>query len=162
MTLGQGAILGLIAVTALASAVVADDFADHLVPPYEGSLIMPDFSGAQADFRNFRTRIAEGIHDQGITFAGHWTLIHIGCGTNCTFGYAVDLSDGSITPLPIGGENYQNKQIFHELYSNLLKATWTEGWPPDGRCLIGEWLLEDDTFRELRVFEHPVYDDCLR
>lgn len=151
----------LVASLVLAGAAYADTFTDHLVPPYSGEVVMPDFSGSESEFRTFRTRIAEGIHKQGISFAGHWTLIEIGCGTNCQFGYAVDLSDGSITPMPIGGEGYGDTQLYHEPYSNLLKATWTTGWAPEGRCMIGQWLLENDAFRELRIFEHPVYEDCL-
>lgn len=149
-------------VVVLANPVAADSFSDHLVPPYKGQLVMPDFSGAQAKFRNFRTRISQGIHEQGITFAGSWSVIAIGCGTGCVFGYAVDLSNGSITPLPIGGEEFLYSRLFYEPYSNLLKATWTDGWPPDGRCMVGEWLLQRGEFRERRVYKHTKYEDCTR
>lgn len=158
MSLTTGAAL---LATALAGPVAADRFADHPAPPYEGPLVLPDFDGAEADWRDFRTRIGDAARG-GVTFAGHWTLLQVGCGTGCTWGVAIDLSDGSILPLPVSGEEYQNTELFAEPTSRLLKVTWTEGWPPEGRCLIGEFLLKGDAFRELRVHEHPIFDDCLR
>lgn len=75
---------------------------------------MPDFNGAQVDSQSSRARIAEGVHEQGITFAEHRTLIQIGCGMDRRFGHAVSLSDGSITPLPIDGEEHGDTRLFRE------------------------------------------------
>lgn len=66
-------------------------FADY--PPKElltGASKLPDFSGRDADFRLYRTRIREGVA-QGVNFAGHYSLIEIGCGTSCRFAFVVDL-----------------------------------------------------------------------
>ena len=158
-TLSMG--IALLAALALAGPAAADRFADHPATPYEGPVVLPDFDGAQVDWRDFRTRITEGAQG-GVSFAGRWALVQIGCGTDCTFGVAVDLADGSITPLPVSGEGFLDIVLFAEPTSFLLKATWVTGYPPSGRCMIGEYLLEGGSFRELGVVEHPVYEDCLK
>ena len=154
--------LGVIVLSALTlgSSAEADSFADHPVALYEGPTVLPDFDGAAADWRDYRTPIKQAAKG-GVSFAGRWTLVEASCGLHCATSMALNLADGSITALPVSGEEFLYPVLFAEPTSTLLKATWVTDAPPRGRCMIGEYLLEDDTFRELNVVEHPVYEDCL-
>lgn len=44
--------------------------------------------------RMFRTSIREQQHDEGINFAGHYTLAVMGCGTGCSIVAIIDARDG--------------------------------------------------------------------
>lgn len=44
--------------------------------------------------RMFRTRIREQLHEQGINFAGHYTIAVMGCGTGCSITAIIDAPDG--------------------------------------------------------------------
>ncbi|MBW8735266.1 MAG: hypothetical protein JF571_13375 [Asticcacaulis sp.] len=50
---------------------------------------------AGRDARTFRTRIREGAK-RGPNFAGHYTLIHIGCGADCQMSVVVDALTGKV------------------------------------------------------------------
>jgi hypothetical protein len=44
--------------------------------------------------RMFRTSIREQQHEEGINFAGHYTLAVMGCGTGCSIAAIIDARDG--------------------------------------------------------------------
>ena len=44
--------------------------------------------------RMFRTRIREQLHEEGINFAGHYTIAVMGCGTGCSTTAIVDARTG--------------------------------------------------------------------
>lgn len=44
--------------------------------------------------RMFRTRIREQLHEEGINFAGHYTIAVMGCGTGCSTTAIVDARNG--------------------------------------------------------------------
>ena len=44
--------------------------------------------------RAFRTRIREQLHEEGINFAGHYTIAVMGCGTGCSTTAIVDARNG--------------------------------------------------------------------
>lgn len=44
--------------------------------------------------RTYRTSLREQLHDEGINFAGHYTLAIMGCGTGCSITAIVDARDG--------------------------------------------------------------------
>lgn len=69
-------------------------FEDYEVPVYEGALAEPDFS-SNPSVKDFSDRIKEGC-EEGINFAGHYTLIYWGCGTACQSGVIVDRKTGKI------------------------------------------------------------------
>ena len=83
-------------------------FADYKVDDsFEGEPASPQYFGEHKGARNFRTRIKNGLA-QGPNFAGSWSMVEIGCGTDCRFVIPVDGRTGRITNFPIGGEeNYQ-------------------------------------------------------
>ena len=69
-------------------------FESNKVPVYNGKLADPDFTSNE-DAKMFRTRITEGCED-GINFAGFYTLIYWGCGTSCQYGVIVNRKTGEI------------------------------------------------------------------
>ena len=70
------------------------DFENYKVTVYQGKLADPDFT-TNPDAKMFTTRITEGCKD-GINFAGHYTLIYWGCGTECQYGVVVNRKTGRI------------------------------------------------------------------
>lgn len=44
--------------------------------------------------RMYRTSIREQLHEEGINFAGHYTLAVMGCGTGCSIVAIVDARNG--------------------------------------------------------------------
>jgi len=44
--------------------------------------------------RKFRTRVREQLHEEGINFAGHYTIAVMGCGTGCSTTAIVDARNG--------------------------------------------------------------------
>ena len=45
--------------------------------------------------RMYRTSIREQLHDEGINFAGHYTIAVMGCGTGCSITAIVDARNGN-------------------------------------------------------------------
>jgi len=69
-------------------------FDEFVVDMYEGELAAPDLKGFP-DFQNFKTRIREGC-ENGINFAGHFTIITWGCGSECQSMVLIDRKKGAI------------------------------------------------------------------
>ena len=46
--------------------------------------------------RRYRTMLREAIREEGINFAGHYTLASAGCGTGCSLGAVVDARTGRV------------------------------------------------------------------
>ncbi len=72
---------------------------------YKGKLAAPDFtSDPSAKF--YKTMIKTQCKAQGVNFAGHYTVIEWGCGTECENIAVVDRLNGRIyyTTIPYGGD----------------------------------------------------------
>ena len=93
---------------------------------YTGKLIMPDFKGHAKDFSNYRTRITEGMQ-KGPNFAGHYTIIIIGCGTACRFAFVGDVSNGRVYSFPYGGEDNYDMTLNFNVTSNIVSVRWISG-----------------------------------
>ena len=103
------------------------NFADYLTKTYNGDLNYPDFSGRDSGYRYYRTRISQGA-EEGINFAGKYSIIEVGCGTSCRFAFMVDLETGEVSGVPYGGEeNYQMKLLYSP-DSRLLRVRWLGGY----------------------------------
>ncbi|MBO9422378.1 peptidoglycan-binding protein [Labrenzia sp. R4_2] len=87
----------------------------------------PDFGGRDRNFKTYRTRIRNGI-DQGVNFAGHYSFIVIGCGTECKFGFVVDLRTGEVFDFPYGGEEQYQMDLQFTKNSRLVKVRWKGDW----------------------------------
>jgi hypothetical protein len=46
--------------------------------------------------RKYRSQIRDTVKTQGVNFAGHYTIVRWGCGTDCTYLAIVDLHSGKI------------------------------------------------------------------
>jgi len=68
---------------------------------FRGLPVSPNFS-ANLDRLRFVTRITEGAK-KGPNFAGHYTIIEWGCGTECLSGVIVDAKTGTIYSIPWSG-----------------------------------------------------------
>lgn len=98
---------------------------------YSGASVLPDFNGRDKKFRNYRTRIRDGVLN-GVNFAGRFAVVEIGCGTSCRFAYVVDVSNGEVFTFPYGGEEQYQLGLIYSTDSRLMRATWREAyWTAD-------------------------------
>lgn len=101
------------------------DFGAHAVAIYTGASTPPDFSGAQQEYSDFQTRIDDAVAG-GVNFGGHFALVEIGCGSGCRLGFIADLQSGTITDIPVGGEEFPYLTMAYRPGSSLLKASWEQ------------------------------------
>ena len=112
----------------LSGSASADRFEDHPADDImhrSEKIALPQFNGRDAEFRNFRTRITNGLKE-GPNFAGHFAIIGIGCGTSCSFAYVADARTGKVFPFPYGGEENYEMSLDYRLESRLVRVTWAE------------------------------------
>lgn len=112
------------------------------LPTSGGGFRQPDFTGRDRNYSMYRTRILEGMRDEGANFAGHYTIIQLGCGTGCTFNFLADRKTGKVSDLPYGGEEQQMLTLRHSVNSNILNATWFA----DGVCQVQQARWTGATF----------------
>lgn len=117
---------------------LAASFADYPSKPYKGKTRYPDFKGAQRAFRDYRTRIREGM-SSGPNFAGQYTVIQIGCGTSCSFVLVGNNKTGEVFNFPRGGEDNSMLQILRDISSRLIIAQWTDYY----KCKREYFVLEE-------------------
>lgn len=79
--------------TALAQTSATPRFEDYPVQVFKGRMAALKLSGSEA--RNFRTRLREGAQ-QGVNFAGHYTIVQWGCGTACLQVAFIDAKTGAV------------------------------------------------------------------
>jgi hypothetical protein len=107
------------------------------------------------DQKYYVTRMKDAYR-QPVNFGGSLVLLQFGCGTGCTFAYALDKSSGFVLNFPIGGEEYQAMQLHAQDDSALVWASWytDAGWEA---CLGQAWSLGAEGFNQ----ESPVIKiDC--
>jgi hypothetical protein len=102
----------------------------------------PDFAGRDRKLSMYRTRILEGLRDEGANFAGHYTIIRMGCGTGCTSNTLADRVSGEVSYLPYGGEEMQMLTLRHSVTSNTIDASWFA----DGVCMVQQASWTGATF----------------
>lgn len=96
---------------------------------YQGPIHLPDFSGRDRAYVNYRTRITNEMKT-GPNFAGHYAIVEIGCGTSCRFAFVGDVATGQVFGFPYGGEDYYLLQLQYGVKSNYVSARWIE----NGSC----------------------------
>lgn len=104
------------------------NFTDYPADRYMSAsetIALPNFDGRDSGFRNFRTRIRNGLK-MGPNLAGHFSLVEIGCGTSCRFAFVADAQTGQVFEFPYGGEEQYELNLLYNLDSKLVKATWAD------------------------------------
>ena len=112
---------------------------------YSGRIHFPDFSGRDRQFAMYRTRIRHAV-EKGVSFAGQYAVVTIGCGTDCAFGYIVDVSTGRVVELPRGGEEFMNLRYDYQVDSSLIIARWRS--MESGRCYDEAFVWQNDRFEK--------------
>jgi hypothetical protein len=90
---------------------------------FSGTVTFPNFQGRDNWARMFRSRINDAVAS-GPNFAGHFTVVEIGCGMSCRIAYVVDVINGKVFNFPYGGEEQYELGLVYASDSRLLRATW--------------------------------------
>lgn len=116
----------------------------------------PDFAGRDRNFRTYRTRIRNGV-DRGVNFAGHYAFMVIGCGTECKFGFVVDLRSGEVFDFPYGGEEHYQMDLRFNEKSRLVKVRWKGDWQSP-TCTEKDLVVDGTSWRVLAERTVPTDD----
>lgn len=100
---------------------------------YSGQKRLPDFAGRDRKYRDFRTRIINGIK-AGPNFAGHYSLIIFGCGASCRSVVLADVTSGRLYDFPLSGEEFPALDL---------------KFKPNSRDVIAHWEDSERCMREL-------------
>lgn len=105
----------------------------------------PDFVGRDREFAHVRARILEALRARA-NFAGHYTIVSMGCGTGCSSHVIVDRISGKVSKIPYGGEMQQQLTLRYRENSNILIASWFD----DELCVFQQarWNGTQFTIRE--------------
>jgi hypothetical protein len=146
-------------------------FEQYAVSVYRGVAAKPNFQSNPGSVR-FKTRIRDGIKE-GVNFAGHYAIIAFGCGTDCAYGFVVDVKSGTILDLPLGGEKNYSLSLDYHPDSKLMKARWIDAmgdmdrgddnWNDHPMCVQQEFLLNGTAFKLLHQTKHrtKTIDACV-
>lgn len=124
-------------------------FEDYQVDVYKGKLAPPDFS-TDPDAKRFITRITKAC-EEGINFAGHYTLVIWGCGSPCQSGVVVDRKTGRIYGgygTALGAEfRIDSRMIIRNIEAldkttNLVKHC--------AYCVVNHEIWTGETFKEVK------------
>ncbi|WP_318874286.1 hypothetical protein RWA02_02660 [Sinorhizobium meliloti] len=124
-----------------------------------GKTILPDFKGRDREFNTFRTRIRNGM-SEGPNFAGHFSVIQIGCGTGCSGVIVGDNKTGRPSRFPRGGEANMYLDLAYQLNSRLLAAQWLD-YDTD-RCFIEFFDYDRTSWKVLSKFDIGTTEACYR
>lgn len=121
-------------------AAALPQFADFAVAPetFPASVTLQDNTPFA---RKYHTRLADGLRDLPVNFAGHYVMITWGCGTTCLDGGMVDARTGQATPLSFLLDSFGSFEV--EIEDPLL-------FHPDSHLVImlGRLRSEDDIPRQ--------------
>lgn len=124
---------------------------------YKGVLAKPDFK-TDPDARGFRTRIREGCSDNGINFAGHYTIAEWGCGSMCISMAVIDRINGHIyySNLPFQqNDGYYGSEFEADSRLLIINSALLEAYKGYYGCVdymkpeVYEW--KDSTFRKIHL-----------
>ncbi len=71
-------------------------FEDYPVEEIYAGKLAPVDLYSHPDAMEYRTRLKEDTATNGVNFAGHYSIVEIGCGTECEIIFIVDAIDGKI------------------------------------------------------------------
>lgn len=109
---------------------------------YQGRIVLPDFKGRDKSFANFRTRIRDEMRS-GPNFAGHYSIVVIGCGTSCRFAIMGDVANGHVFDFPYGGEEHYDMSLNFNVKSNRIDVRWIS----EDDCLSDRLVWNGSAFK---------------
>jgi hypothetical protein len=112
-----------------AAAGVTPQFEEYAVSEQSGASPVPVVLRGNPEARRFRTVLRKGA-TKGPNFAGHFTIVSWGCGTNCQSIAIVDSKTGVVRFAPFGSEIGQE----FRLDSRLLVV--------NPACVVAEYLAD--------------------
>jgi hypothetical protein len=86
-------VLGIFLPSVLSAQKSEPRFENHLVKAWSGKVAALNLSSHKLA-RMYRTSIREQMKEEGINFAGHYTVAAMGCGTGCSITAIVDAQTG--------------------------------------------------------------------
>lgn len=167
-TAGSPSDAGIVPTTAPAGAPTppfSERFSTYPVAVFQGPVVYPDFAGAQKPYAYLRTRLTAAVKG-GVNFAGHFALVQFGCGLGCNNGYLVDVTNGQVTALPLGGLSNAGIEYASRPDSTLLQTIWrsdlltdANGNPvntdPNPTCVFENLLWQGGGFKVLDAIKTP-------
>jgi len=113
---------------------------------FHGKAAFPQFSGRDRPLRQFRTRIRKGMA-AGPNFAGEYSVIQIGCGTECSKVLIASNRTGQVFSFPKGGETDGPLTVKFHVTSRLIASQWGD-YETDS-CFREAFLWKGTSFRSL-------------
>jgi len=126
---------------------------------FTGKTVLPDFKRRDREFNSFRTRIREGMRE-GPNFAGHYTLIQIGCGAGCSFAIVADNQTGRPASFPRGGEDNMYLNLDYSRDSRLVAVQWLSY--DVNKCFIEFFDFDRNTWKPISKTEIGDTDACYK
>jgi hypothetical protein len=96
----------------------------------------------------------------GPDFAGHFTIIQIGCGTGCSFAYVADNNTGKVADFPRGGKDTTYLEMQYSRDNRMLAAQWFSY--NAGRCYLEFFDYSDGAWKELAKSDIGSEDTCYK
>jgi hypothetical protein len=122
---------------------------------YRGPIVFPDFNGRDRKHSSLRTRIRNGMKS-GPNFAGHLTLVEVGCGAGCRTVPVADVKTGRVYDFPLGGEDNMYLNLKFKPDSRLVVAFWES----DERCIREDLVWNEQQFQKLARTDLGVSQIC--
>jgi hypothetical protein len=127
-------------------------FADYPVSSiYRGQTAAPQLQSKWA--KTYRTMIRDGVKDEGVNFAGHYSLVIWGCGSSCMSFAIVDVITGQVFDPPFeaistleSGNAYEG--LVFKKNSRLLVAS---GCPNEKNCGVRYYRWENQQLKLVNV-----------
>jgi hypothetical protein len=145
-------------VNAPASNVVGNprpsDFPVEII--FHGKTRLPDFKRRDQKFNMYRTRIRDGMR-AGPTFAGHYSLIQIGCGTDCSLVIFADNKTGKLSDFPLGADANLDLQLKFQLDSRLVTTQW---FAEDAKCYVEFFNFDGRAWKSIKKIDVGPRDSC--
>lgn len=109
--------------------------------------------------KEFRSRIMQGLK-AGANIGGHFTLVGLGCGTQCVNYVLVDNSSGKVGEIVVGSTLGQTViGVEHRSDSSLLRVKWMDY--PAGPCFNTDYLANGLSLKRLKQVQVGVgIDQC--
>lgn len=126
---------------------------------FVGRTKLPDFRGRDRKFNSYRTRIRDGMR-AGPNFAGHYSVVQIGCGAGCSFAIVGDNNSGRPADFPRGGEENMYMQLQFSTGSRLLAAQWLDY--DLNKCVVEFFDFDRKRWNLISKIELGSADTCYR